>query len=253
MVRRRLVQNMRFVGDGPAPDTVLYREARALGIDQRDTVVRRRMVQRMRALLDASADAEPSAAELASYLERHAAELALPPRVRLTHVFLGAQRHGAALDAQARAVRERLRSAGLAPDEAAALGDPLPIPSHLPLASERELAARFGGDFAVARRWRCPPASGPNRCVGTYGVHLVWVHERVAGVPCGAREARALAVVEGVRQERAERAVRAALARWRRPCYHVDLMSPGSRDRLESVHVEGAAPSAPHPCRLDTG
>ena len=98
------------------------------------------------------------------------------------------------------------------------MGDPLPIPSHLPLASERELAARFGGDFAVAAL-ALPAGEWSEPLRSTYGVHLVWVHERVAGARRALESVRS-AVVEGVRQERAERAVRVALARWR-PRYDV--------------------------------
>src|SRR5690606_31157400 len=55
-------------------DEVLYREAMALGLHAADPIVRRRLIQKMRFLLEDTAPiAEPTEAELAAYLKEHAA------------------------------------------------------------------------------------------------------------------------------------------------------------------------------------
>jgi hypothetical protein len=212
VVRRRLVQNARFVGSA-APEASLYREARALGFDERDTLVRRRLVDRMRALVEVEGEAEPTDAELAAYLAAHGERFALPDRVSLTHVFLSRQRRGADLDSDAHALHERVRAQHLAPAAAAPFGDPLPIAPHLARASHADLAARFGADFAAAvlplpvGAWSAPLPSA-------YGLHLVWVEERIAGGLPPLDRVRDT-VREAVRRERANQALRRALAAWR--------------------------------------
>ncbi|MCP4691706.1 MAG: hypothetical protein GY859_26905 [Desulfobacterales bacterium] len=58
-------------------EEVLYREALAMGLDKDDTVVRRRMRQKMRFLFeDVAARAEPAEEELQAYLDENAARTA---------------------------------------------------------------------------------------------------------------------------------------------------------------------------------
>ncbi len=201
-IRRRLVRNLRFLGERSSGDEAAdYEEALALGLDGSDLVVRRRLIQRLelRALAWARAT-EPSDAELAALLAREPERFALPERVRLSHVFLSRDRHGAALEAADRALARRL--AGLAPERASGLGDPFLLGAHLPSRSQAELAASFGEAFARAvailppGRWSGPIASG-------YGLHRVFVHERTPGRAARIEEVRG-AVREAVFAERAE-------------------------------------------------
>ena len=209
-VRRRLVRNLRFLGEGRAGDEQAdYEEALALGLDRSDLVVRRRLVQRLelRALAWARAT-EPSDAELAGLLVREPERFALPARVRLSHVFLSRDRHGAALEAADRALARRLVS--LPPERVSGLGDPFLLGSHLPPSSQAELAASFGEGFARAvavlpsGRWSGPIAS-------SYGLHRVFVQERTPGRAPRLEEVRG-ALREAVFAERAE----AVLADWLR-------------------------------------
>jgi hypothetical protein len=169
VVRRRLVQNLRFVRpDDPRSDAALLDEAIALGLHETDLVVQRRLAQRMRLQLAAAVHAnEPTEAELRAYLEAHAERFTEPARIRLTQLYFA--------DA-GRA--EAARAALPAPEATAPLpGDPLPLPRALPPHSEAELAARFGPAFATAAfaapegRWVGPLGSA-------YGHHLVFVHAR---------------------------------------------------------------------------
>lgn len=210
VVGRRLVRNMRFLtGDEQGDAEALLREARALGMDRSDLVVRRRLIQRMRLALEAGARASaPSDAELAAYLAAHAERFAQPVRVRISQLFFDRERRR---DAEA-AARARLAGlAGSGPEAAA--GDPFLAARDLPLQSPRELAKLFGPEFAEGAaelpvgRW-----SGPLR--SAHGVHLVWVHERV---PAALPELDAVRdrVRYALLAERGERAVRDAVARAR--------------------------------------
>jgi hypothetical protein len=209
-VRRRLVRNLRFLGEGNAAgEEADYEEALALGLDRSDLVVRRRLVQRLelRALAWARAS-EPSDAELAALLAREPARFALPARVRLSHVFLSRDRHGAGLAAADRAVGRRL--VGLEPERARGLGDPFLLGAQLPPRTQAELAASFGEAFARAVV-ALPPGSWSGPIASSYGLHRVFVQERTPSRAARLEEVRG-ALREAVFAERAEQ----VLADWLR-------------------------------------
>jgi hypothetical protein len=217
VVRLRLVQNLRFVSpEGvEAEAEALLERAFALGMDRTDVVVRRRLAERMRLAIAAAATRDPPPeAELEAILAREPERFRRPPLVQLTHVYLSRDRRGAALERDARALRAELHAAGASPDTAARRGDPFLWPAHLPLSSERALAARFGPDFAAAaiqlapERWSEPIAS-------SYGLHLVWVHRRLDARLPPLAEVRS-EVVAHWRQQREAEALAQALAALRR-------------------------------------
>lgn len=95
--RRRLI-------DGYVREEVLYREARALGLDRGDYVMRLRLVQKMEFLLQPSSDAPPTEAQLRQYLAEHADLYAVAPSWTFTHVFIDPAARG-----EARAQRDALQ------------------------------------------------------------------------------------------------------------------------------------------------
>jgi hypothetical protein len=86
-------------------EEVLYREAKALGLERGDYVMRLRLVQKMGFLLETSSDEKPTDAELQQYLDENAALYAVAPSWTFTHVFLDSTERG---DAAARREAERI-------------------------------------------------------------------------------------------------------------------------------------------------
>ncbi|TAM30454.1 MAG: hypothetical protein EPN60_05130, partial [Nevskiaceae bacterium] len=128
-------------------DEVLYREALARGLDDGDLIVRRRLVQKMRLLLEAGVDvAEPSEAELRDWVAQHPARYGGLARLSMQQVFLSRGRHGEQLPADASALAPRLASAGAA--DLAALSDPHPGGTRLEGVDSAELERLFGGRLA---------------------------------------------------------------------------------------------------------
>jgi hypothetical protein len=206
VVRRRLVQNLRFARPEDArSDAELLAEAVRLGLHQSDLVVRRRLAQRMRLLLaEPARDTEPSEVELERYLAEHGERFTEPERVTLSQLYFR--------DAgRARAVLAQLD--GGAPPPARA--DALPLPGALPSHSRAELAARLGPAFAEAAtsgpdgRWFGPIQS-------SYGHHLVRIRERTPARLSPLAHVRS-EVREALLAERAEAAVRAGIAALREP------------------------------------
>jgi PPIC-type PPIASE domain len=74
--------------DSYVREEVLYREAKALGLERGDYVMRLRLVQKMQFLLESSSDETPTDAELAQYLQQNAALYTVAPSWTFTHVFV---------------------------------------------------------------------------------------------------------------------------------------------------------------------
>ena len=199
VVRRRLVQNLRFARpDDARSDDALAREAIALGMHESDVVVRRRLAQKLRlALGEPARAAEPSEAELAAYLAAHPERFTEPARVTLAQrYFRDPQRAEAAL-----------RS-----DDP---GDPLPLPRELPSHSEAELAARLGPAFA-AEALRGPDGRWFGPVPSSYGHHLVRITARTPARLSPLASVRS-EVREALLADRAEAAVRDGIAALRTP------------------------------------
>ena len=98
-------------------------------------------------------------------------------RVRLAHAYLSRDRRGPSLEADARALLERVRREGAPSSAARELGDPFLHPSEFGLQSEAQLARQLGAGFArdvmalELESWQGPVESA-------YGMHLVWLYER---------------------------------------------------------------------------
>ena len=178
-VHERLVRLGGFVGEEGERDRAgLEREARRLGLDRSDIVIRRHLVHMMRLAMEQPRPEDlPDEAAERAYLAAHAGEFAQPATVRLTHVFLSADRRGAAVASDADAVLAQLRRGGASPDAAAALGDPFLAGADIGPASASDLARIFGPALARAVA-EAPLATWVGPLRSPFGFHLVWVHER---------------------------------------------------------------------------
>src|SRR5216683_1024194 len=69
-------------------EEVLYREGLAMGLDKEDTIVKRRMAQKMQFLAEDVASAhEPSTKELRAWFTENSEKFALPIRATFRHLF----------------------------------------------------------------------------------------------------------------------------------------------------------------------
>jgi peptidyl-prolyl cis-trans isomerase C len=160
-------------------EEVLYREALAVGLDQNDVVVRRRMVQKMELLSqDLALLADPTDEELRSFFQEHREDYRVPPRISFSHVFFNADRRGPAVEEDARRVLAQIRAETPPPRRAPERGDRFMLQHDYSLRSPQQVQQLFGSRFAEALfelepGWHGPVPSG-------YGIHLVNVGERVA-------------------------------------------------------------------------
>lgn len=170
-------------------EEVYYREGMALGLDRDDTVIRRRLQQKLEFVAEAQGmTAEPTEDELRAYLEQHRDAYRTDARVSFVHVFLSAERRGDSVAQDAARLLADLR-AGTAGDDPAALGDRTMLEHRLDDVPVRDIAAQFGDGFAAGIE-SAPVGTWHGPIASAYGVHVVRVGERTEGRAPSLDEAR---------------------------------------------------------------
>jgi hypothetical protein len=168
-------------------EEVLYREAKAMGMDQDDIIVRRRMRQKFEFLAEdqAARTGPPTDQELESYLRQHADKYSEEPNFSFDHIFFSREMRGASADAEANAMLARLSRKGTI--DIAKLGDAFLLPSRFEKTSAGETARLFGGKFAEDLT-KAPLGTWAGPIESSYGIHLVRVNARIPeGAPPLAR------------------------------------------------------------------
>lgn len=153
--------------DASIREEVLVREARKLGLDRGDAVIRSRLRQKMDFLTEAIATSVlPEDEELEEFLQQNLDQYTRPPRVAFTQIFLGEEPAETEIEQALAALRSGQELSGLH-------GSTL-LPKAMQLTATRVVDSTFGGGFAFALtqletgRWSGPIRSG-------YGIHLVQV------------------------------------------------------------------------------
>jgi hypothetical protein len=167
-------QMQRLVGSW-VREEVLFREALALGLDKDDTIVKRRMVQKMEFLAEDISDLrEPERTELQQWFQRHADRFAEPPRATFRHLYFSPDRRGG--DAGKAAERALVGLAGKAADAPATkeLADPFMLQDYYGDRSFDQIAKEFGPRFASAL-FELEPGSWAGPIESGFGWHLIFV------------------------------------------------------------------------------
>ena len=158
-------------------EEIYYRQALAMGLDRDDTVVRRRLRQKMEFLSqDLAAQVDPTEQELQVYLEENEDSFRLEPRISFQQIYFNRDQRGGEAHGDAVHLLARIRSAGGTIDSAT-LGDPLPLPYDYESLPEREVTKLFGRDFA-AQLLTLEQSSWQGPVLSAYGLHLVFIRER---------------------------------------------------------------------------
>jgi len=162
-------------------EEILYREAIAMGLDKDDTIVKRRMAQKMQFLAeDVAAAHEPDRAELEAWYAKNADKFALPGRISFRQIYFSPDRRAERTHEDA--VKALAKLAGQPVDSklAASFSDPFMLQDYYGDRSSAQLAKEFGPVFAQAifrtkaGAWQGPIESG-------FGWHLVFVDSFVPG------------------------------------------------------------------------
>jgi hypothetical protein len=196
-------------------EEVLYREAMSMGLDRDDTIVRRRLRQKLEFLIPdlAAQIAAPTERELEAYLQQHADKYRGAPTVSFEQVFFDRNRRGKSAGTDAVSALTRLNGPRGSAVNLDTVGDASLLPIELTRSQESEVARLFGGTFS-AGLVKVPPGRWAGPLESSYGLHLVLVREQVpVRVPemASVREA----VLRDLLAERRQQALDAAYAKFR--------------------------------------
>ncbi len=232
---------MRNLLDGKIREEVLSREAMALGLDKDDTIVKRRLAQKMQFVMDdVAALREPTEDELRHWFEQNAQRFALPSLVTFRHLYFSPDRRGArAHDDAADALQKLAGKAEEAPGPAG-LADPFMFQDFYAERSSDQVAGIFGTSFAQALpglkegQWQGPVEFG-------LGWHLVWVESKIPGRVPPFEEIEATVKSVWMDEQRAE--AKRKMFEAMRTRYQIVL--PASAPATPSGTVAHAAASSP--------
>jgi len=179
-------------------EEVLYREALAMGLDQNDPMVRRRMRMKLEFILEDLSGEEVPAEVLTAFLQEHPDKFRTEAQVSFQQVYLNPdQRKDLATDAKTLLAS---LNGGAAPD---LLGDPTLMPVDYSLATQSEIARSFGEDFS-RDVVKLMPGDWTGPVYSAYGGHLLKVSARVEARQPELTEIRELVEREYLVQRRKE-------------------------------------------------
>jgi hypothetical protein len=152
-------------------EELLAREAKSLGLDQNDTIVRRRLAQKLAFLVDdTSRIVAPTDEQLRQFYDTNAERFRNEARVSFSQVFFNpARRVNAESDAEAALVSISTMAGD---DRTTTIGDPILLETEFHDVDAGTVSNLFGNDFARTifalkpDKWSGPVKSG-------YGVHIV--------------------------------------------------------------------------------
>ncbi len=160
--------------DNWVKEEIYYREALRLGLDSNDTIVRRRMVQKLTFLTEDIATAEePTTAALDDYYQSHLADYQQPARFSFRHRYFSADRRDDA-ETDATQALAKLADAPAQGEATRTLGDPFMLQLAFAERSQRQIADLFGREFGEALV-QLPPEQWAGPIRSAYGWHLIFI------------------------------------------------------------------------------
>jgi hypothetical protein len=162
-------------------EDVLYREALALGLDKEDTIVRRRMAQKMQFLAeDVAAAREPTTDELRFWFTENSDLFAMPARLSFRHLYFSTDELGERAQNDAAEALAEIASQPQDSELAATLADPFMFQDYYGDRPPQAIGREFGREFAQAAA-KLKPGSWQGPIKSGYGWHLVFVDTVIPG------------------------------------------------------------------------
>ncbi len=163
-------------------EEVMYREALAMGLDQNDAIVHRRLAQKVEFISsDLAAQVEPTDIDLADYLAAHAEKFEVPAHINFVQIYFNDDKRGKQAQQEAQQLLEQLTQPSTQIDIVTA-GDPFMFGHQHEQLTEHGVSRLFGEDFAAklfdlkVSGWQGPVSSG-------YGLHLVRINNKTPAQP----------------------------------------------------------------------
>jgi len=205
-------------------EEILYREALAMGLDHDDSIVRRRMRQKIEFISeDLTRANEPDERELQAYLAAHLQAYRSPSRFSFRQVYFNRSKRGQAAYDDAESLLATLQKDSGNHVDVTTLGDLSMLKQMFREASGRDVAHDLGPQFLHALdtlpvgHWQGPITSA-------FGLHLVYLDERITGKDPQLKDVRKAVLRDWSSAERKK--VNAAFYASLRSRYTVIVQSP---------------------------
>ena len=183
-------------------EQALMREAQRIGLGEDDTIIRRRLAQKMRFIIeDVDAPALPADPDLKSWFKANLDNFISPETRSFSHIYLSPEAHGDGLDAKAQKILAEL---GDNAQDWKALGDPFMMKREFKNINAVEAARLFGPNFSKGlfeldgTHWQGPIESA-------FGLHIIQLGNVTPEVIPEFQDVRA--TVESAWQQEAQRTI----------------------------------------------
>ena len=178
-------------------DEAYYQEALALKLDAGDTIVKRRLIQKLSFLTeDLAGTTSPDEATLRGFHAKHQDKYRTPEQFSFSHIYFSADRPVESPEQRAEVL------AAKAVEDPTLDGDPFMLQRKYALRSTREIGDLFGRAFAknlanlsVQEGWQGPLRSA-------FGWHAVQLINREQATPLGFEQVRDKVVIDWKQQQR---------------------------------------------------
>jgi hypothetical protein len=159
--------------DNYVREEVFYREAMAMGLDQDDPMVRRRMRMKLEFILEDLSAQTVADADLAAFLQKHPEKFRAESQLSFQQVYLDPKKRKD-IEADAKELLTRLNSGATADS----VGDSTLSPYEYKLVTQSEITRSLGEGFAIEVS-KLSPGDWIGPVYSAYGAHLLKVSERI--------------------------------------------------------------------------
>ena len=160
-------------------EEVFYREALALGLDRDDTIVRRRMMQKLEFLTTDISDLnEPEESQLTEFFLERQNQYRIPARISFSHIYFNVDKLGPRAEKDALNILSELNTLKEPVSKAFEHGDNFMLGHSFVEETPSNVARLFGEKFADrlfksnVNTWQGPLES-------SYGLHLVYIGQKI--------------------------------------------------------------------------
>lgn len=182
-------------------EEMLYREGLKLGLDKDDLIVKRRVVQKMRFLLEGMTPIqEPTTEQLQAWLDKNTQKFQTGQNIQFEHYFFSRGKRGDQALFDAREALVQLKSPNAA--QADRLSDPFPLDTRQHPVSVDQVARDMGGELSK-RIEALPVGEWSEPMNSALGVHVVKVIHKTEGRTMTVQEAGAMLKADLMAAQRA--------------------------------------------------
>lgn len=202
--REPTAEELQKLIDTRVRETVLYEEAKKMGLEKDDVVITRRVVLQYRNLVESLLiPPDPTEEELSTYYQENIEAYTPDERISFTQIFFDPDKRGESTLDDAEKTLTVLQNRKSLPDSYGAYGDKFMLANVYANITSLELRKYFGSGFMESvlqldpNVWVGPVLSG-------YGTHLVYINEKqVADAPL-LEEVREQVLADYLDEEKAE-------------------------------------------------